>query len=67
MALHQCRGCERRTTALYCCHACSLAHEGKYEIHESGILGHSDGCNERHAERSKPEAFEGPDWHVVGP
>lgn len=43
--------CDRRTTALYCCGSCATAHEGKYEIHESGPLGHSDACNQRHAER----------------
>lgn len=36
---------------LYCCGACGEAHWGKYEIHESGILGHSETCNQRHESR----------------
>lgn len=46
--------CERQTSAgaAYCCDGCSRAHEGRYEIHEDGILGHSAGCNERHAQRN---------------
>lgn len=45
--------CDRktRTSAAYCCYGCSKAHDGLYEIHESGILGHSDLCNEKHRER----------------
>jgi len=31
----------------YCCGACGDAHEGRYEIHPSGPLGHSDECNAR--------------------
>ncbi len=31
----------------YCCRACRWAHEGKYEIHSTGILAHTDECNER--------------------
>lgn len=30
--------------ALYCCAPCAQADAGKYEIHESGPLGHSDRC-----------------------
>lgn len=43
--------CNRLTTADYCCGSCNLAHKGHYEIHESGILGHSEECNERYMER----------------
>lgn len=43
--------CRRLTSALYCCPACDSAHHGKYEIHESGILGHSETCNERYEKR----------------
>jgi hypothetical protein len=38
---------------LYCCHACDLAHEGRYEIHADGPLGHSPTCNDRWAARVK--------------
>jgi hypothetical protein len=31
----------------YCCNPCGLAAEKKYEIHESGPLGHTPDCNER--------------------
>jgi len=30
----------------YCCHPCSTATAGRYEIHE-----HSDGCEQRHEQR----------------
>lgn len=45
--------CGRSVSAsvAYCCWACSKADEGGYEIHESGLLGHSQDCQERHAER----------------
>ena len=43
--------CPRLTSAYYCCNGCGLAHEGKYEIHESGMLGHSETCNQRNEER----------------
>src|SRR3972149_4683302 len=44
--------CNRRTSlsSLFCCAACGQAFEDHYEIHETGILAHSDGCNQRHAE-----------------
>ena len=47
--------CDRATPegVLYCCGACGKAHDGKYEIHEEGILGHSPDCNQRHERRSK--------------
>lgn len=50
--------CRRHTRVgiRYCCPACGSAHEGRYEIHESGPLGHSETCNQRYAERSKPMA-----------
>lgn len=53
MTTHPCENplCDRQTTAMYCCHGCDQAHAGRYEIHEDGLLGHSAGCNERHAER----------------
>lgn len=34
-------------SALYCCGGCARAHEGRYEIHESGPLGHSENCAKR--------------------
>jgi len=40
--------CDRLTTAMYCCRGCDLAHLGKYD--PDGY--HSDGCDERHADRS---------------
>lgn len=43
--------CNRQTTADYCCAPCRQAHNDHYEIHENGILGHSEGCDERHKER----------------
>lgn len=50
--------CDRvvRTRGQYCCTACDMAAGNNsrnevYEIHESGPLGHSEGCNARHAER----------------
>jgi hypothetical protein len=45
--------CERRvkTSVAFCCYPCHRAHDKGYEIHESGILGHADSCNERHKER----------------
>jgi len=36
---------------LYCCGPCATAHTDGYEIHEDGPLGHSDGCDQRQAER----------------
>lgn len=56
--------CDRQTSsgAAFCCHPCGLAHEGSYEIHESGILGHTDGCNQRHAERSNPLSSANDHW-----
>jgi len=38
---------------LYCCGPCATAHTDGYEIHEDGPLGHSDGCDQRQAEREK--------------
>lgn len=52
--LHTCRGCDRLTSAIYCCGSCGDAIAGKYEIHEDGILGHTDSCNARHKARSLP-------------
>jgi hypothetical protein len=42
-------GCERLVAqgTEYCCLPCRLAAEGGYEIHEGGILGHSEGCDTR--------------------
>jgi hypothetical protein len=37
----------------YCCTGCDAAHEGCYEIHPNGPFGHSEGCNQRHAERQE--------------
>ena len=46
--------CDRKVPQgiLYCCGSCDQAHAGKYEIHESGQLGHSPSCNDRHEARS---------------
>ncbi len=53
--LHKCAtpDCLRLVSAAsaHCCTACTLAAEGRYEIHESGPLGHSRWCDERAAER----------------
>lgn len=53
--LHKCAkpDCFRLVSAssLHCCGACALAAEGRYEIHESGPLGHSRWCGQRAAER----------------
>ena len=40
--------CDRIISAgsMYCCPACDLADRGKYEIHESGPLGHAESCND---------------------
>lgn len=45
--------CDRlvKQGTMYCCSTCGLAHDGGWEIHEPGPLGHSDGCNLRHAAR----------------
>jgi hypothetical protein len=48
--------CERLTTAFYCCGSCDYAHQHKFEIHSGGPLGHSDGCNKRHADRVRRKA-----------
>jgi hypothetical protein len=47
--------CMRKVKAsvAYCCHPCSRAHEGNYEIHEDGPLGHSEWCNEAMQERGE--------------
>jgi len=46
--------CDRQTSsgAAFCCAGCANAAQNHYEIHEDGILGHSEGCNERHWVRS---------------
>lgn len=53
--LHKCEtpDCLRLVSpgSAHCCTACTLAAAGKYEIHESGPLGHSQWCDERAAER----------------
>lgn len=42
--------CDRFTGQMnYCCPACANAHYGRYEIHESGPLGHSEKCNLTHS------------------
>jgi hypothetical protein len=33
--------------ARYCCGGCATADENSYEVHEYGILGHSDTCARR--------------------
>ena len=52
--LHDCTNplCDRKTTAMYCCWPCDVAHAKRYEIHESGPLGHSDSCTARHLART---------------
>ena len=56
---HKCEkpDCDRlvKQGVLYCCHGCTLAAEGKYEIHPTGPLGHSTECNEREAQRRQTE------------
>ena len=52
--LHPCRkpDCDHLVrAAAYCCAACARAHDYGYEIHLDGILGHSESCLERHAQR----------------
>lgn len=34
-------------SAAYCCAGCARADEGGYEVHESGMLGHSPACARR--------------------
>lgn len=45
--------CDRavKISVAYCCEPCARADEHHYEIHESGLLGHTADCAERHAER----------------
>lgn len=43
--------CPRLTSAAYCCGSCNAAHDGRYEIHESGPLAHTTTCDERHEAR----------------
>lgn len=45
--------CDRLVDFLlqYCCAKCERAYLEGYEIHESGILGHSDACNTQHTSR----------------
>jgi hypothetical protein len=44
--LHICQGCnDRLTTAEYYCWSCERAKTNGHEIHESGMLGHSEICN----------------------
>ena len=31
----------------YCCMGCDLAHQGGYEIHDAGMLGHGEWCAKR--------------------
>lgn len=47
--------CQRRVPVgtLYCCSPCSFAADTQSEI-----TAHSEGCNERHAQRSGEEAGE---------
>jgi hypothetical protein len=44
--------CDRLTTAMYCCSPCDYARQHGYEIHTEGVLAHSPGCDERHADRA---------------
>ncbi len=55
------RCCDRVVSdyGMYCCLACRLAYDGKYKIHETGILGHSDKCNQRQGERCLDDAKQG--------
>jgi hypothetical protein len=56
--MNKCRNplCNRETNGrvAFCCRGCGLAHDGRYEIHESGPLGHSAECNCREAESRPP-------------
>jgi hypothetical protein len=40
------------TSAAYCCGPCANAAEGGYEIHEAGLLAHTDFCRTRQALRT---------------
>jgi hypothetical protein len=42
-----------RESVKYCCYACELAHQGSYEIHETGPLSHSVACDDQ-ADRRGP-------------
>jgi len=42
-------------SVLYCCAGCNQAHEGKYEIHEDGPLGHGSSCARRTSPNDEPE------------
>lgn len=53
------RNCDRLTTADYCCEACRIADEGRYEIHETGPLAHSEPCDKRNEQRQTMRAG---DW-----
>lgn len=46
-------GCGRLKPAEYefCCHGCTMAADGGYEVHESGPLGHTERCEEREKQR----------------
>lgn len=45
---------------MYCCMACNMADDRRYEIHESGPLGHSPDCNQRDVERGTISPEEAP-------
>lgn len=45
--------CDRVTGAAYCCAPCAQADRERYEIHESGPLGHTGECSARHAQRER--------------
>lgn len=59
---HKCKkpDCFRKVSkgSLYCCYACSIADEGRYEVHESGQLAHSDDCNQRKSERGEYSIYD---------
>lgn len=48
-------GCGRMVSreADYCCASCRLAHQGEYEIPETGVLAHSRACNDKDYQRKE--------------
>lgn len=52
--------CRRKVSAgsAFCCSGCRAADELHYEVHEDGPLGHSEGCDERMAERGEWTQYE---------
>lgn len=61
-----------KTSVAYCCDPCGRAAEHGYEIHETGLLGHTAGCEVRHVERGtycdpwEPPDLSKPMTHTCG-